>query len=158
MENTQLSGAYLTFRLDKESFAVSVRKVREVLEYTPITKVPKTPEHMLGVINLRGSVVPVMDLGLKFGLGSRPVTEDTGIVVMEVTVTGDVVILGAVVDGVEEVVELSDSEIQPPPPMGSDLETKFLLGLGQRDERFLMLLDMDKVFTSTDIISAPGRS
>ena len=152
MDNSNLAGPYLTFRLHKETFAVSVKKVREVLEYAPITKVPRTPEHMLGVINLRGSVVPVMDLGIKFGLGSRPVNDDTGIVVMEVGVGGETVILGTVVDGVEEVVELSETDIQPPPPMGSRLETQFLLGLGQRENRFLMLLEMDNIFSYSDVI------
>jgi purine-binding chemotaxis protein CheW len=153
MDTNHLAGPYLTFRLDKESFAVSVKKVREVLEFTPITKVPRSPEHMLGVINLRGSVVPVMDLGIKFALCARIVKEDTGIVVMEVALGNDMVILGMVVDGVDEVVELTSQEIQPPPPMGSVLQTEFLLGLGQREERFLMLLDMDKVFSSTDVIN-----
>lgn len=152
MVNSDLSGAYLTFRLDKETFAVSVRKVREVLEYAPITKVPRTPDHMLGVINLRGAVVPVMDLGIKFGLGPRSVDDDTGIVVMEVKVEDETVVLGAVVDGVEEVLELEAGEIQPPPPMGARMDSQFLLGLGQRDTRFLMLLDMDRIFSAGDVV------
>jgi len=157
MDTNNLAGPYLTFRLENETFAVSVRKVREVLEYTPITKVPRTPEHLLGVINLRGTVVPVMDLGIKLGLGPRSVKDDTGIVVMEVTLGDETIILGTVVDGVEEVLELTESEIQPPPPLGSQLETEFLLGLGQRDKKFIMLLQMDKVFSTADVISMRGE-
>ncbi len=106
---------YLTFKLAQEVFAVDVEKVREILELTTITKVPKTPEYMRGVINLRGSVVPVMDLRLKFGMPASERTVDTCIVVVEVLHENDVMVIGALADSVQEVFELEPEQIEPPP-------------------------------------------
>lgn len=143
---------YLTFKLDDEIFAVEVHKVREVLEFDTITKVPHTPEYMCGVINLRGSVVPVMDMRLKFGLEPTEKTIDTCIIVLEIMMEGEPLIIGALADSVQEVFELSTSNIEPPPKFGTRLHTDFLKGMGQRDKKFIMILDIDRVFSTEELI------
>lgn len=145
---------YLTFHLDAEDFAVDVSNVKEILEYTSITKVPKTPEYMRGVINLRGSVVPVLDMRLKFGLTETKETVDTCIVVLEVALDGEKATMGALVDSVQEVFELDPQDIEPPPRIGTHLRTDFIKGIGKRDDRFIIILDIDKVFSSEEIATA----
>ena len=137
---------YLTFKLGEEVFGVEVSKVREILDLTTITKVPQTPHFMRGVINLRGSVVPVVDMRVKFGMPPSERTVNTCIVVVEVSLEGEPTVLGALVDSVQEVFELEPDQIEPAPRIGTKLRTEFLLGMGKRDERFLLLLDIDMVF------------
>jgi len=120
---------YLTFTLDQEDFAVDVAGVREVLDYTDITRVPRTPDFMKGVINLRGSVVPVVDLRLKFGLPETEKTVDTCIIVLEVELEGEVTVIGAIADSVREVFEINTADIEPPPRIGTRFETEFISGL-----------------------------
>lgn len=143
---------YLTFTLDDELFAVEVSKVREVLDYTEITKIPKTPEFMRGVINLRGSVVPVIDLRLKFGMTKTEVKVNTCIIVLEVNMEGDTVILGALADSVQEVFDLEPDQIEPAPKFGTKFKEEFLKGMGKKDEKFIIILDIDKVFSNDEII------
>ncbi len=147
VETTQ----YLTFKLDEEVFAVDIAKVREVLDFTSVTKVPRTPEFMRGVINLRGSVVPVVDLRLKFGLTKTEKTVNTCIIITEVTVDNETTVLGALADSVQEVIELESAQIEPAPKIGMRLKTEFIKGMGKQNERFLILLDIDKVFSTEDI-------
>src|SRR5512134_1658617 len=109
---------YLTFTLDEELFALDIGKVREVLEFTSVTRVPRTPEFMRGVINLRGSVVPVVDLRLKFGLSRTESTIDTCVIITEVESGAEKTVLGALADSVQEVIELEPRNIEPPPRMG----------------------------------------
>lgn len=142
---------YLTFKLEGEVFALDVGKVREILDYTNITKVPQTPEFMKGVINLRGSVVPVVDMRLKFGIPPQEKTVDTCIIVLEVTLDDEVTVLGALVDSVQEVFELEPAQIEPAPRIGTKLRTEFILGMGKRDEQFVIILDVDKVFSADDM-------
>lgn len=142
---------YLTFKLDEEVFALDVAKVREILDFTDITKVPQTPDFMRGVINLRGSVVPVIDMRLKFGMSRTEKTVDTCIVVVEVTTEGETTVLGALADSVQEVIELEPSQIEPAPRIGTKLRTDFIRGMGKHDGRFIMILDIDKVFSSDEI-------
>jgi purine-binding chemotaxis protein CheW len=142
---------YLTFKLDGEVFALDVGKVREILDYTNITKVPQTPDFMKGVINLRGSVVPVVDMRLKFGIPPQEKTVDTCIVVVEINIDGEATILGALVDSVQEVFELEPSQIESAPRIGTKLRTDFILGMGKRDDQFVIILDIDKVFSSEDL-------
>ncbi|RKX75759.1 MAG: chemotaxis protein CheW [Spirochaetes bacterium] len=142
---------YLTFSLENEHYAVDVAKVREVLELVPITEVPKTPGFMKGVINLRGGVVPVLDMRLKFGLHEGERTVDTCIIVMEVDVEGETIILGAVADSVQEVIEIQPEEIEPPPKIGTRLDTEFIEGMARNNDKFLIILDIDRVFTSGEI-------
>ncbi|MDD5758158.1 MAG: chemotaxis protein CheW [Desulfobulbaceae bacterium] len=147
---------YLTFKLGDEIFAIDVSKIREILELTSITKVPQTPEFMRGVINLRGSVVPVIDLRLNFGMACTEQTVNTCIIVVEVSLDDEIVVLGALADSVQEVVEMEPDKIEPAPHLGTKLNTEFIKGMGKIDNDFVMILDIDKVFASDDIAAVQG--
>jgi len=142
---------YLTFKLEGETFALDVVKVREILDYSNITKVPQTPEFMKGVINLRGSVVPVVDMRLKFNMPLLEKTVDTCIIVVEISIENEATILGALVDSVQEVFELEPASIEAAPRIGTKLRTDFILGMGKREEQFVIILDIDKVFSSEEL-------
>lgn len=142
---------YLTFCVGEEHFALDVSNVREILEFTSITKVPKTPEYMRGVINLRGSVVPVLDMRLKFGFEETKNTIDTCIIVLEVSIDEEKTIIGALVDSVQEVFELDPQSIEPAPRIGTHLKTDFINGMGKKDDHFLIILNIDKVFSSEEL-------
>jgi purine-binding chemotaxis protein CheW len=142
---------YLAFNLGDESFALDVANLREILEFTSVTKVPQTPEFMRGVINLRGSVVPVIDMRLKFNLSQVEKTVDTCIIVVEVSFDDEHTIIGALVDSVQEVFELEPEEIEPAPKIGTQLKTEFLKGIGKRENQFIMILDVEKVFSSDEL-------
>ncbi|HLZ20160.1 MAG TPA: chemotaxis protein CheW [Smithellaceae bacterium] len=142
---------YLTFKMEEEIFALDVGKVREILDYTTITKVPQTPDYMKGVINLRGSVVPVVDMRLKFNMPAQDRTVDTCIIVVEITIEQEQTILGALVDSVQEVFELEPSQVEPAPRIGTKLNTDFILGMGKRDDSFVIILDIDRVFSSEEL-------
>jgi purine-binding chemotaxis protein CheW len=149
---------YLTFRLDEEMFALDVNQVREVLDFSTITKVPRAPEFMRGVINVRGSVVPVIDLKRKFGLPKTGKTVDTRIVVMELDMEGEHTVLGAMADSVHEVIELEAGQIEEPPRIGSRWRTEFIKGIGKRNEQFIILLDIDRVFSSDELALVEASS
>ena len=142
---------YLTFKLGEEVFALDVAKVREVLDFTSVTRVPRTPEFMRGVINLRGSVVPVVDLRLTFGMSRTEKTVNTCIVVVEVSLDGESVIVGALADSVEEVIDLEPDQIEAAPTIGASVKTEFIEGIGKRDSGFLIILDIDKVFSAAEL-------
>jgi purine-binding chemotaxis protein CheW len=145
------AGQYLTFTLDDEVFACSITRVREVLEFTTATRVPRTPEFMRGVINLRGNVVPVMDLRRKFGMGDTKNSIDTCVIIVEVELDGEHIVLGAMADSVQEVIDLGPDQIEPPPKIGTRLDTQFIQGMGTPDEEFIILLDIDRVFSAGDL-------
>jgi purine-binding chemotaxis protein CheW len=142
---------YLTFNLDDEVFALDISKVREVLDYTTITKVPRTPEFMRGVINLRGSVVPVVDLRLKLGMTQTEKTVNTCIIITEVAVEDETVVLGVLADSVQEVVDLEPGQIEPAPKIGTKLRTEFIKGMGKQNENFIIILDIDQVFSAEEL-------
>jgi purine-binding chemotaxis protein CheW len=142
---------YLAFKLGNEVYAVDVARVREILDFPPITKVPRTPEFMRGVINLRGSVVPVVDMRLKFGMSMTEKSVNTCIVVVEALVENELTTIGALADSVQEVIELDPGSIEPPPKIGSRIKVEFLKGMGKIGESFLMILDIDRVFTSNEL-------
>jgi purine-binding chemotaxis protein CheW len=144
---------YLTFKLGDEIFGTDVAKVREVLDYTAITKVPRTPDFMSGVINLRGSVVPVVDLRLCFHMSKTERTKNTCIVVVEVMLEGESTVIGALTDSVVEVVDLEPEQIQPAPRIGTQIKTEFIKGMGRINSQFVIILDIDRVF-SADQLSA----
>ena len=144
---------YLTFKLEEEVFALDVAKVREILEITSITKIPQTPEFMRGVINLRGSVVPVIDMRLKFGMSATEQTVNTCIIVVEVTLEGETIVLGALADSVQEVVEMEPDQIEPAPHIGTRLNTNFIKGMGKHEGDFVMILDIDKVFSEEEMVA-----
>ncbi|BCS53724.1 chemotaxis protein CheW [Geobacter sp. SVR] len=151
METSIETSQYLTFKLEDEVFALDVAKVREILEENAITKVPQTPDYMRGVINLRGSVVPVIDLRLKFGMSRSEKTVNTCIIVVEVQMDGEVIVLGALADSVQEVIEMEPEQIAAAPTIGTRLNTDFIKGMGKMDGRFVMILDIDKLFSSDEL-------
>jgi purine-binding chemotaxis protein CheW len=142
---------YLTFKLGNEVFATDVAKVREVLDLTTITSIPRTPAFMRGVINLRGSVVPVVDLRLCFDMSKTESTRNTCIVVVEVWLDNEAIVIGALADSVEEVIDLEPQQIQPAPKIGTQIRTDFIKGMGKRDTQFIMILDIDKVFSAEEL-------
>jgi purine-binding chemotaxis protein CheW len=148
VETTQ----YLTFKLGDEVYAVDISKVREVLDFTSVTKVPRTPEFMRGVINLRGSVVPVVDLRVKFGMDKTESSVNTCIIITEVTVDNETAVLGALADSVQEVIDLDAEHIQPAPRIGTKLKTEFIKGMGKQNDRFMIILDVDKIFSTDELM------
>ena len=142
---------YLTFRLGDEIFALDISKVREVLDYTNITKVPRTPDFMRGVINLRGNVVPVVDMRLKFGMTRTEQTVNTCIIIVEISIEGETTVLGALTDAVQEVIELGPEQIEPAPKIGTRLNTEFIRGMGKRGDNFIIILDIDRVFSADEL-------
>ena len=151
MVNMNDTMQFLTFKLGEEVFALDISKVREVLDFTTVTKVPRTPEFMRGVINLRGNVVPVVDLRLKFGMTRTENSVNTCIIITEVTVDENTTVLGALADSVQEVLDLSPENIAPAPKIGTKLRTEFIKGMGKRDDRFVIILDIDRVFSQNDL-------
>jgi purine-binding chemotaxis protein CheW len=149
--STVNSKQYVTFCLAEELFGVEVSRTREILSVISVTSVPQTPDYMLGVINLRGQVVPVIDMRLKLGLSAAEETQDTCIIVVEVLVDGEPIVVGALADAVREVLEIKSDAIEPPPRLGTRLNTEFIKGMGKIDEDFLILLDIDKIFNSDEI-------
>ena len=153
MEEKLTLNSYLSFKLGEETFASNVSKVLNILEMMKITKVPKSPTYMKGVINLRGSVLPLVDTRLKFGMTQTEITTNTCILVLNVEVDGENINIGAQVDSVQEVLELEESDIQPLPNIGSKYSSEFIFGMANSNEEFIMLLDMDKVFSVDEIVS-----
>jgi purine-binding chemotaxis protein CheW len=145
------AGKYLTFQLGTEEFGVRVLKVREIMGVQEITAIPQTPAHVKGVINLRGKVVPVVDLRVKFGLEAAPFTQKTCIIVTQVQSDSGTVLMGMIVDGVSEVLNLSAAEIEDTPDFGEDIATKYLLGMAKSKGRVKILLDIDKVLSAAEV-------
>ncbi len=143
---------YLTFRLEDEQYAVSVYSVREVLEYVPITRLPQTAAYLKGVINLRGVGIPVIDLRTKFGMPEIPITKDTSIIVLDITGREGLLIIGALADSVQEVIELEASDIEPAPRFGNNLAVEYIQGIGKKDGKFIIILNMDKILNTDEVI------
>lgn len=139
---------FLTFTLAEELFALHIVKVREVLDFTTATKVPNTPRYLRGVINLRGNVLPVVDMRLKLGLQPAAETVNSCIIIVEVEMEGDTVLVGIVADAVQEVLDLEPQDIEPPPRIGTKLDTEFIVGIGKHNEQFLMILHIDAVLAA----------
>jgi purine-binding chemotaxis protein CheW len=140
--------SYLTFKLGDELFAAKVDKVIEILEIPKITRVPRSPEFMRGVVNLRGNVLPVIDSRIKFGLPSTEDTINTCIIVMNIQMDEQEITLGIIADAVKEVVEIDQQSIQAPPDMGSKYKSEFIDGMVKSGEQFIMLLNIDLLFSS----------
>ncbi|MCP4114314.1 MAG: chemotaxis protein CheW [Desulfobacteraceae bacterium] len=151
IEGITETGQYLTFMLNEETYAIDIKQVREVLDFTEVTRVPRMPAFMRGVINLRGGVVPVVDLRLKFGMTATEKTVDTCIIIMEVIIDGNLSLLGALADSVQEVLELEPGQIEPAPKIGTRLRTDFIKGMGKKNEEFIILLDIDRVFSVEEL-------
>jgi len=151
-DTTTTTTQYLTYTLAGEVFALDITKVREVLDFTTVTHVPSMPDFMMGVINLRGSVVPVVDLRAKFHMPREEKTVNTCVIITEVVIDGETAVLGALADSVQEVVDLDRHQIEPAPRIGTKLHTDFIRGMRKHGDRFLILLDIDKVFSADDLI------
>lgn len=151
-EQIELLQSYLTFRLGNEIFAANVSKVLEILEIPKITKVPRSPAFMRGVINLRGSVLPVIDMRAKFGLATLTDTVNSCIVVMSITIEAQTIVLGGVVDGVQEVMEVESKDMQAAPTVGTKYRTEFIDGMVKLNDQFIMLLNLDLVFSNEEAI------
>jgi len=148
---------YLTFHLAGEEYAVGILQVREIITYGTLTKVPHTPPSIRGVINLRGNVVPVVDLGLKFGLTPRPVTDRTCIVIVEANINESRTVMGVIADSVSQVISISEDNILPAPAFGTRVSIDFLRGMGKSGDKFVLVLDIDKVLSADDPATmAPG--
>lgn len=146
--------SYLSFRIGEEMFAADVGKVREILELCPITKIPRAPDYMQGVINLRGKVLPVLDTRVQFGLTASENNLNTCIIVLDVNIEEKELQLGALVDSVEEVLELDAADIESPPSLGSHFNPDYMMGMVKKDQDFIMVLDVDKVFSLEEISHA----
>ncbi|RKX82814.1 MAG: chemotaxis protein CheW [Spirochaetes bacterium] len=142
---------YLTFMLGEETFAVNIDFTREVLEVPPITKVPRTPDFMPGVINLRGNVVPVVDVRLKFGMPAQKITQDSAIIIMEINFDNEQVTAGALVDKVDEVIELDNKSIETPPKIGMPVSTEVIEGIGKRGDNFIIILNINRLFSPKEL-------
>lgn len=145
------SNSFLSFKLGEETFAANVEKVLNILELTKITKVPKAPSYMKGVINLRGSVLPLVDTRVKFDMGETEFTNNTCILVLDINIDNEEIKVGALVDSVQEVIELNDGDINPPPSIGSKYKSDFIEGMAHINNEFIMLLDMDLIFTLDEL-------
>ena len=143
--------SYLTFKLNDELFAANVAKVLNILEMTKITEVPKAPGYMKGVINLRGTVLPVVDTKIKFDMGVTKFTTNTCILVLDIEIDNESVHVGAIVDSVQEVLEFDENQIQPPPSIGSKYRSEFIEGMVKYNDDFIMILNMDLVFSLDEL-------
>ncbi|ERP31695.1 chemotaxis protein CheW [Chitinivibrio alkaliphilus] len=147
----KLAGKYLTFHLGDESYGLGILKVQQIIHMQDITAVPKTPDFIAGVINLRGKVIPVVELRRKFDMETIAYTDDTVIIVVQVEREEDTLIMGVIVDGVREVLEVSSDHIEKTPAFGTAVDTAFILGVAKLQEKVVMLLDIDKVLSSKEI-------
>ena len=146
-ERSALEGKFLTFILGKEIYGFEILKVREIIGLMDITTVPQTPEYMKGVINLRGKVIPVIDLRLKFSMQEKEHTDETCVIVVEVNNTS----IGIIVDSVSEVLEITRGEIEESPHFGQDIDTSYIMGLGKVKEKIVILLDIEEILSSEEL-------
>lgn len=146
-DTRQLGGKYLTFLLADEEYGLEILKVREIIGMMDVTQVPQTPDYVQGVVNLRGKVIPVIDLRSKFGLSRVDYNEQTCIIVVDVGM-----LMGIIVDTVQEVRDIPEDAIEPPPSLGADIDTSFILGMGKVNEEVKILLDIGKVLTTDELV------
>jgi len=152
--DTSRDGQYLSFFIAGEEYAVGILRVKEIIEFGSPTKVPSTPTWIRGVINLRGEVVPVVDLAAKFGLAATPVTKWTCVVIVETELEGQIHTMGVMVDTVSQVIDLAASDIERTPTFGTRVRVDFLLGMGKTGGKFVLLLDIDKVLSASEVLQA----
>lgn len=157
-EKKQATNSYLTFKLGDEEFGAHVSQVLNILEMTKITEVPKTPEYMKGVINLRGMVLPVIDTRTKFGMPETEYTNNTCIIVMDIENENDTIHIGAIVDEVVSVIEIEEKQIEPPPSIGSKYKSEFIYGMAKADDNFIMLIDMQKVISVDELTKITDKT
>jgi purine-binding chemotaxis protein CheW len=151
---TLVETQYLTFSMAGEEYAIGALRVREIIEYDTVTTVPSTPAYVRGVINLRGSVVPVLDLAVKFGLPPTQVTKRTCIVITEIELDGDRTVLGLLADAVSQVIGLAPGDIEAPPSFGTRVRVDYLLGMGKVGQKLVLILDVDRILAATELLAA----
>jgi len=157
-ENLLKINSFLSFKLGEEEFAAHVGKVLNILEMTKITEVPKAPEYMKGVINLRGTVLPVIDTRIKFGMTPTVYTTNTCIIVLDIEIEGESIHVGALVDSVQAVLDFDESQIMPAPSIGSKYKSEFIEGVASIDDKFIMILNMDAVFSSDELTNIQDKT
>ena len=148
---SDLNGKYLTFRLADEDYGIPLLLVKEIIGMMPVTAVPRTPEYVKGVINLRGKVIPVSDLRLRFGMEAIPYNDRTCIIVVDIQGVDQSTRMGVIVDAVSEVLNVREEEIEPAPSFGEHVQTRYILGMANMDEQVKILLDIDRVFDPEDM-------
>jgi purine-binding chemotaxis protein CheW len=158
---TAVTNQYLTFRLASEQYALEVSQVQEVLEMQEITHIPGMPKYMNGVINIRGRVVPVVDLRIKLGLPQNDHTEESAIIVAEIrdnnSDTDETVTIGCLADSVEEVTTLDQSSLEAPPKMGTTIQSAWIQAIGKREDGFVILLDIERIFSFQELAKVAGK-
>jgi len=152
--NVLRTNQYLTFRLGEEFYAFDVGNAREILEYSTITQIPNTPPWIRGVINLRGNVVPVLDLRLKFGMGNTEKSKSTCIIVVEFMLNSELFVVGILADSVLEVFEMEQKQIEPPPKFGVKLSTHYIRGIGRRADKMFIILVAERIFSEAELSQA----
>ncbi len=145
------AGQYLTFVLGAETFAIGIMAIKEIIEYTSLTEVPMMPAYVRGVINLRGAVVPVLDLPVRFGKAASEVTKRTCIVIIDVALGSERHVLGLVVDAVNAVLDIQASDIEPPPAFGASIRTEFIRGMVKINSKFVIVIDVDHVLAADEV-------
>ncbi len=149
---------YLTFDLAGEEYAISILRIREIIEYGRVTKVPRMPGWVRGVINLRGSVVPVIDIAVKFGLPETVTSKLSCVILVEVEIDGESMVMGVIAESVNQVIDLSESDICVPPAFGTKLKADFLLGMGSIGKKFALILDIDKILSTEELVAAVSQA
>ncbi len=152
------AGKYLTFKLESEEFGLEILKVQEIIQMQSITRVPRTPPFVRGVINLRGKVIPVVDLRLKFEMDHAEDTERTCIVVVQIRNANSVVVMGTIIDEVREVLDIPEASIEDTPSFGTSIDTEFILGMGKIGQNVKILLDIDKVLSAQELSSVTAAA
>lgn len=150
---TDRAGKYLTFQLGDEEYGIEILKVQEIIGIMNITRVPRTPPYVRGVINLRGKVIPVVDLRLAFGMPSKEYTGRTCIIVVQVTKASSEIVMGVIVDDVSEVANVNGEQIEPPPSFGAAVDNEFIHGMAKVNEKVLILLNIDRALSDDDLAS-----
>lgn len=151
LAETTDAGQFLTFMLSNEEFAVPIMQVKEIIEHRDLTNVPMVPKFIAGAINLRGGVVPVVNLAIKFSMPPEDITRRTCIVIMEVKIDDDYVIMGVLVDKVLQVLDIADEDIDPAPSLGAKVRTDFIRGMGKLEDRFIVILEVDSVLSADEV-------
>lgn len=155
---TLQTGKYLTFSLENESYGIGILTVKEIIGMMPITKVPKTPENIKGVINLRGKVIPVIDLRMKFNLPETAFDDRTCIIIVELDSDDETMLVGIIVDSVSEVLNIGEGDVDPPPEFGAHLDTRYIIGIAKTDDGVKILLDINQVISTQEMAAIQDAS